>query len=404
MELTEELKCVLIETAKQLKGSARRLFLARTVKALGPGGASRAESDFGWNRKTIRKGMHEVESGITCLDAFSARGRKRAEDHLPNLLADIRAIVDGQSQTDPQFKTNRLYTRLTAPEVRRQLMEKFGYSDEELPTATTIGTKLHEMGYHPMKVAKSKPQKKIPATDAIFEQVNQINEAADADPKVLRLSMDTKAIVKIGDFSRGGKKRVQVKAADHDFKALVKVTPVGILVPQFDELFLACVTSKVTSDCLVDVLELWWHNQRERFKEVHTLVINLDNGPENQSYRSQFMARLVEFAKKYQLTVHLAYYPPYHSKYNPVERCWGILENHWNGDLLESVETVINFAQTMTWKGHTPLVCLLTTIYQTGVRLTKQAMTEVEKQLERLSGLERWFVKIACPPSVSPDT
>ncbi len=160
MELTEELKGVLIETAKQLKGSARRLFLARTVKALGPGGASRAESDFGWNRKTIRKGMHEVESGITCLDAFRARGRKRAEDHLPNLLADIRAIVDGQSQTDPQFKTNRLYTRLTAPEVRRQLREKFGYSDEELPTATTIGTKLNEMGYHPMKVAKSKPQKR----------------------------------------------------------------------------------------------------------------------------------------------------------------------------------------------------------------------------------------------------
>lgn len=160
MELTEELKGVLLETAKQLKGSARRLFMARTVKALGPGGASRAEGDLGWNRKTIRKGMHEVESGITCLDAFHARGRKRAEEHLPNLLADIRAIVDGQSQTDPQFKSKRLYTRLTAPEVRRQLIEKFGYTDEDLPTATTIGTKLNAMGYHPMKVAKSKPKKR----------------------------------------------------------------------------------------------------------------------------------------------------------------------------------------------------------------------------------------------------
>lgn len=115
--------------------------------------------------------------------------------------------------------------------------------------------------------------------------------------------MDAKATVKVGNFSRGGKKRVQVKAADHDFKALAKVTPVGILVPQFDELFLACVTSKVTSDCLVDVLALWWLNQRERFQQVHTLVINLDNGPENQSHRTQFMGRLVEFAKKYQLTI-----------------------------------------------------------------------------------------------------
>src|SRR5207237_522977 len=109
-------------------------------------------------------------------------------------------------------------------------------------------------------------KKKIPATDAIFEQVNKVNAAADASSTVLRLCMDTKATVKVGDYSRRGKKRVQVKAADHDFKALAKVTPVGILVPQFDELFLACVTSKVTSDCLVDVLELWWQSQGERFK------------------------------------------------------------------------------------------------------------------------------------------
>jgi len=96
---------------------------------------------------------------MTCVDAYASRGRKRAEEHLPNLLCDIRAIVDSQSQTDPQFKTNRLYTRLTAPEVRRQLIEQKGYTDKELPTATTIGTKLNEMGYHPMKVAKSKPKK-----------------------------------------------------------------------------------------------------------------------------------------------------------------------------------------------------------------------------------------------------
>ncbi len=143
MELTDELKSLLIDT----------------VKALGPGSASQVEREFGWNRKTIRKGMHEVDSGITCLDAFGARGRKLAEDHLPHLLKDIRAIVDVQSQTDPQFKTNRLYTRLTTAEVRRKLIAKCGYADEELPTATTIGTKLNQLGYYPTRVAKSKPQK-----------------------------------------------------------------------------------------------------------------------------------------------------------------------------------------------------------------------------------------------------
>jgi hypothetical protein len=134
MELTDELKSLLIDMAKQLKGSARRQCMARIVKALGSGGASRVEREFGWNRKTIRKGMHEVESGLTCLDAFGARGRKLAEERLPNLLGDIRAIVDGQSQTDPQFKNNRLYTRLSAPAVRCQLIARFGYREEELPT------------------------------------------------------------------------------------------------------------------------------------------------------------------------------------------------------------------------------------------------------------------------------
>src|SRR5438034_1590501 len=107
----------------------------------------------------MRKGMHEMELGMVCVDACPSRGRKRSEDHLPHLWNDITAIVDGQSQADPQFRTTRLYTRLTATEVRRQLIAQKGYSDEELPTAETIATKLNMLGYYPKKVAKSQPQK-----------------------------------------------------------------------------------------------------------------------------------------------------------------------------------------------------------------------------------------------------
>src|SRR6266702_4537163 len=135
MELVEDIKKLLVETAKSLKGSAHRLFLARAVHALGEGGQRLAERELGWNRGTIRKGQHELEHGIVCIDAFSLRGRKRSEEHLPNLLNDMTAIVDGQSQADPQFRTNRLYTRLTATEVRRQLIALKGYTHEELPTA-----------------------------------------------------------------------------------------------------------------------------------------------------------------------------------------------------------------------------------------------------------------------------
>ena len=106
-----------------------------------------------------RKGTRELDSGIPIQDNFSARGRKRAEEHLPNLLIDIQGIVDGQSQTDPQFRTNRLYTRLSAAEVRRQLIAQKGYTDAQLPTAETIGAKLNTLGYFPKTVAKTRPQK-----------------------------------------------------------------------------------------------------------------------------------------------------------------------------------------------------------------------------------------------------
>ncbi len=217
---------------------------------------------------------------------------------------------------------------------------------------------------------------------------------------MLRISIDAKATVKVGPFARGGKNRVPTSAADHDFQPEATVTPVGILLPATDELFLYGVTSKVTSDCLVDQLTRWWERVRSRFAHITTLVINLDNGPESHSRRTQLMYRVVAFAQHYGLTVRLAYYPPYHSKYNAIERCWGILEQHWNGEVLDTIESVLQFAATMTWKGVHPVVDLITTPYPTGVKLTKEAMKVVETQLKRAPVLGKWFVDIG--PNLQP--
>ena len=160
MVLTDGFKNNIVETGKALRGVQRRLFMARTVRSLGSGGQRRAEQEFGWNRVTIRKGMHELQSGIACCDAFSARGRLRAEEHLPKLLTDIQDIAKGFSQTDPQFRTRRLYTRLTAEELRRQLIDHKGYAGAELPTPRTLRTKLNDWGIHLTKVAKCKPKKR----------------------------------------------------------------------------------------------------------------------------------------------------------------------------------------------------------------------------------------------------
>ena len=153
--------------------------------------------------------------------------------------------------------------------------------------------------------------------------------------------------------------------------------------------------SKLTADCIVDRLEDWWVYVKKRFTHIRKIVINQDNGPENHSRRTQFMYRILAFAHKFQLTIQLAYYPPYHSKYNPVERAFGWLEQHWSGSLLDSVDTVLKFAATLTFKEKNPVVTLVDKVYHTGVKLTEVAMAEVEQQIQRLPNLKKWFVEIS---------
>ena len=245
------------------------------------------------------------------------------------------------------------------------------------------------------------PPKRVKQTDAIFEHLKTVNPEADRADDTLRISIDAKATVNIGPFSRRGRSRTRTKAADHDFKPQATLTPFGIFLPRYDDLWLYMARSKITSDFIADRLEQWWQEVRLRFLSVKKLVINLDNGPENHSRRTQFLKRVVEFARKFGLAVQLAYYPPYHSKYNPIERCWGILEMHWNGSLLDSIEAGVGFAGSMTWKGKHPVVRVVETIYSKGVRLKPKEMKALESEVVRLAGLGRWFVKI--PAEVRDD-
>lgn len=173
-----------------------------------------------------------------------------------------------------------------------------------------------------------------------------------------------------------------------------KTTPVGILIPKTGALTYYMVSSSVTSDCIVDLLQDWWDEKKQNVPLIDKLVINLDNGPEQQSHRTQFMKRIQDFSTKNKIEIQLAYYPPYHSKYNPIERTFGALEQHWNGELLDSLEAVYGYAKSMTWKGENPVVKIIENIYETGVKLSKKAMSSLNAGFDRLKGLERWFVTI----------
>ena len=158
MDLTPQMCVWLMETAEQLHGAQRRRFMAQTVESLGLS-QHLAARRLGWARDTIRKALHELHSGITCVDHFSARGRKPAEAHLPSLFQDMRAVVADHLQTDPTFQTTRLYCRLSAATVRDQLLRQ-GYTDEQLPSERTVASKLNLLGFRLRTVIKSRPQKK----------------------------------------------------------------------------------------------------------------------------------------------------------------------------------------------------------------------------------------------------
>jgi len=209
------------------------------------------------------------------------------------------------------------------------------------------------------------------------------------------LSIDCKATVAIGDVSRGGLTRGDNQAWDHDLGLQEKYIPCGIVDEASGQLTITFGSSYKTSDFIVDALEAWWAALEETEQvAMARLQIKMDNGPESSGRRTQFLHRMVEFCDAIGKPIQLLYYPPYHSKYNPIERCWGILELHWNGTKLVDVETMVEWAKSMTWKGIHPIVALSRKAYQKGVALRKRAMHAVEARLERHLELPKWDILI----------
>lgn len=379
------------EIMNEINASNRRRVLARMALAYGFGGISAVSRKFGVSRDTIRKGVRELKEGLESNDNYHLRGRKKITETLPFLEQDIKNIVDSQSQTDPKFESTRLYTRLTVAEIRKQLVEQKKYTEQELPTNQTLNALINKLGYKLKKVQKVKPIKKIAETDAIFDNLNKIKDEIKDNDEIVRLSIDAKDRVKIGDFSRGGKSRVEVKACDHDFGNNY-VTPFGIMDVDKGTVDVQLCESKVTADCIVDHLEMYWLKNCMENKKV--LVLNLDNGPENSSRRTQFIKRIIEFSIKFKVIIRLAYYPPYHSKYNPIERFWGALEQHWNGSVLNDIETVTKYIKTAKYNNENPTITINNNTYKTGKTVEKKVMEVYETVIKRTEGIEKWDVYI----------
>jgi len=288
-ELTEKIKSSLKDAAKKLTGFKKRAFMAQVAIDYFNSSPRRAETELGWSRQAIATGLKELETGIICVDNYRARGRKKTEELLPNLEADIKSLVEMYSQADPKFQSTFAFTKISARAIREAL-----------------------------------------------------------------------------------------KADDHDSEWRAVLVPLGILDVRGERLSIYFGQSAETSDFVADCLELWWQENQAIYPGLEELVIDLDGGAATRSNRTQFIKRMVEFARKTQWQIRLIYYPPYHSKYNPIERCWAVLENYWNGAILDSIDAALNWASNMTWKGIKPLVHLVEGTYEKGVKVLAKELEQLQ--------------------------
>ena len=223
---------------------------------------------------------------------------------------------------------------------------------------------------------------------------------ADKDQRAIeqcakRVSLDCKATVHLGNLSRGGLTRGNRRADDHDMGIKERYIPCGIVDEDTGDLFISFGSSYKTSDFIVDTLKAWWAKLTPQHQhQIPLLQIKVDNGPENSGVRTQFLKRMVDWSEQIRTPIQLLYYPPYHSKYNPIERCWGVLEQHWNGTMLIDLPTMLSWAMTMTWKGAHPSVMLNPLRYERGITLNKEQMKAVEARLERHPDLPKWDILI----------
>jgi len=274
--------------ASKMHGAERRAFVAEMALKYCGGSARKAEEVFGWGREMVETGLGEKRTGIECLSAKpNFTGNKCWEEKHPAAATDLRRLAEEHAQQDPSFNSTIAFTRLTAAQARRQLRE-LGHPEKDLPAPGTVAKILKRLGYRLLRVVKAKPRKKIPQTDAIFDNV-KAQDQANQEVGAKRISVDCKATVKLGDLSRGGMTRGDNRACDHDMGCAGKHTPCGILDEDTGRLYIVFGSSAKTSDFIVDSLQAWWSTLSvEEQQAIPLIQIKMDKALKAAGYEPSF--------------------------------------------------------------------------------------------------------------------
>lgn len=383
-----------IESIKKMKnGVEKDMAIGSLVADLGNRSIQAVAKATGHCRKKVKSCFDFFQNGYK-QETLEFRGRKLITDKFPNLKKDIESVIEKYKNVDPHFKTERLYVTISPKTVIEELIVNYNYP-KKFACYNTIRNILNSMGYKLRRISKSKVLDKIPETDKIFENVNNAMESAlETGDDIAAVSIDDKAIKKVGDISDNGKSMLKVEALDHDTTFSYSMKPFGIFDLKTNETFVSCTPYTSTAEFKVKCLENYIIEKNKKTK-LKKLIIFLDNGPENSGRRKLWLKLLTELSIKYNLIIELVYYPPYHSKYNKIERFWARLQMFWNKIIIDTTDKLLECLNKVTWKN---IVCVGNidwTHFQKGIEITDYHMDKfVNPHIIRESGLEKWSIVI----------
>lgn len=321
-------------------------------------------------------------------------GNKKIEEKHPEIINQIKEICENTENVDKSLRDDTVYVDVSAGYVRKKLITNYGYSENDCPCENTIIRIFKEkLGYKITKVKKNKVIKKIPETDAIFDNVNKKKEEVKhSGNNVVAYSIDDKTAKLIGNLSDNGYSWKERNALDHDTTPKYRTKPFGVCNIKTNEVTVYCTTSKSTAKFKVDCLE----NQIKRDKSINPNInkvyLFLDNGPENSSHRTLWMLSLIQLSIKLNVTIELVYYPPYHSKYNLIEHFWGVLQRSWNGLIIDSLLKLIGAINGTKWNKINAKGILVKKEYKNGETVDKEELKIlIDKHVTYpTKGIEKW--------------
>lgn len=383
-----------VENIKKMpNGYQKDMAIGAFVADIGPRSIKPIAKAIGSCFRKVKSCFEMFRYGIQKKIEF--RGRKKVEDKFPEIKNQIKDILNDYEYTDSHFKTETLFVDLSLQNLRNELIMQYGYTEKTCPCKSTLLRLLTDLGYKIQKVKKTKVLDKIPETDVIFENINETKQFIPlSGDNVAVISIDDKNRKKIGNISDNGYSWFNKQALDHDTNFNCSVVPFGILDLKSNESFVYCSKGSSTANFKVDCIEEYLLNKKDKYN-INRLIIFLDNGPENSSRRTLWIKCLIDLAQKYNITIELAYYPPYHSKYNPIERYWARLQLSWSGLIINTVDKLIETINKVTWKGIKSKATLVTKEYKKGISINKEDIKILEKKhVYRENGIEKWSLVI----------